>query len=92
MASLPPLMRNASFSVRGVRRRAWDSSSAMRSAPLCYAERKAQHELFAIPVEKLDAHLAGSERLETCGLHRRPSAAPSRPRLGNAGGSARLSL
>ena len=28
-ASLPPLMRNASFSVRGVRRRAWDSSSAM---------------------------------------------------------------
>jgi hypothetical protein len=25
-------------------------------------------------------------------LHRRPSAAPSRPRLGNAGGSARLSL
>ncbi len=71
-ASLPPLMRNASFSVRGVRRRAWDSSSAMRSAPLCYAERKAQHELFAIPVEKLDAHLAGSKRLETCGLHRRP--------------------
>jgi hypothetical protein len=80
-ASLPPLMRNASFSPEGVRRRAWDSSLAMRSVPLCYAERKAQHELLAIPVEKVDAHLAGSNHLETCGLRRRSFAAPSRPAL-----------
>jgi hypothetical protein len=86
-ASLPPLIRNASFSPGGVRRRAWDSSLAMRSVPPCYAERKAQHELLAIPVEKLDARLAGSNHLETCGLCRRSVA----PRLGNAGGSARLS-
>jgi hypothetical protein len=64
MASLPPLMRNVSVSVRGVRRRVWgrvwDSSSAMLSVPLHYAERKAQHdELLSVPVEKLDEHLAG---------------------------------
>lgn len=79
-ASLPPLMRNASFSVRGVRRRAWDSSLAMRSVPLCYAQRQAQRDLLAIPVEKLDARLAGSNHLETCGLRRRLFAAPSRCR------------
>jgi hypothetical protein len=67
-ASLPPLMRNAFFSVRGVRWRAWDSSSAMQSVPLCYAERKAQHELLAIPVETLDARLAARiiSRLAGC--------------------------
>jgi len=81
MASLPPLMRNVSFNVRGARRRAWDSSSAMRSVPLCQAERKAQPELLAVPVETLDEHLAGSNRLKTCGLDRRPFAAPSRPAL-----------